>query len=85
MGQPKPHSLEAFLEQLPTQMLPLDLEQELELVSLDKPTQDLVLAVRYVCTFVMKLIKDVKTSLLLFLEAGSRFLCINVPLQSSVV
>lgn len=52
LGSPSPLSLEAFLGQLPIQMLGLDLEQELAF--LDKPTQGLVLVVRYVCAFVIK-------------------------------
>lgn len=52
LGSPSPLSLEAFLGQLPIQMLGLDLERELAF--LDKPTQDLVLVVRYVCAFVIK-------------------------------
>lgn len=39
------------MEQLPIQMLVLDLEPEL--VFLDKLTQDLVLAVRYVCVLII--------------------------------
>lgn len=52
LGSPSPRSLEAFLGQLPIQMLGLDLERELAF--LDKPTRDLVLVVRYVCAFVIK-------------------------------
>jgi len=53
LGPRSPRSLEAFLEQLPLPMLALRLE--LELVFLDKQTQDLVLAVRYVHTFKNKI------------------------------
>ena len=57
------------MEQLPVQMLVLGLEPELAF--LDKLTQDLVLAVRYVCTLTIKkygkLKKKKKKSLVLFL------------------